>query len=159
MALCLLSPEIVSVGNRRFARKKAVSGDISRDDCKSRYHTGCRQDLPTSLARNAGAAIPPTAIQRDISRTRFPEPVAAALALCCGSLMGHAGFFFRSSILCTYFITVKQRCQRLFRAALTFWKPAQENRPGFQQKSANLTRLPGKASDKRLRHEDQTGKR
>ena len=29
--------------------------------------------LPTSLARNAGAAIPPTAIQRDIFRTRFPE--------------------------------------------------------------------------------------
>ena len=98
MALCLLSPEIVSVGNRLFTMKKAASGDISRDDCKSRYHTGCRQDLPTSLARNAGAAIPPTAIQRDISRTRFAEPVAAALPLCCGSLLDAVGVFFRSTI-------------------------------------------------------------
>ena len=158
MAFCLLS-FFVSVGYRLFTMKKAASGENSRDDCKSRYHTGCRQDLPTSLARNAGAAIPPTALQRDISRTRFPEPVAAALALCCGSLMDLAGFFFRSSILCTYFITVKQRCQRFFRATLTFWKPAQENKDGFPEKSANLTRLPGKAWDERLKHEDQTGKR
>ena len=157
MTLSLLS-FFVPVGTVAPQRKKP-SPEISPETTVSRGTTlVAGRKLPTSLARNAGAAIPPTALQRDISRTRFPEPVAAALALCCGSLMDHAGVFFRSSILCTYFITVKRRCQRFFCSALTFWKPAQEKWPVFQQKSANLTRLPGKAWDERLKHEDQTGK-
>ena len=81
---------------------------------KSRYHTGCRQALPTSLARNAGAAIPPTVLQRDISRTRFPGTVAAALALCCGSLMDRTGYFFRSSILCLELYHGKTVLSKLF---------------------------------------------
>ena len=158
MALCLLSPEIVSVGNRRFARKKPPP-EISPETTVSRGTTlVAGRKLPTSLARNAGAAIPPTALQRDISRTRFPEPVAAALALCCGSLMDHAGVFFRSTILCSVLYHGKTPLSKVFLLRSHILEACPRKRAGLPEKSANLTRLPGKASDKRLRHEDQTGK-
>ena len=113
MALCLLSI-FVPVGTVIPQRKKP-SPEKTPETTVSRGTTlVAGRKLPTSLARNAGAAIPPTALQRDISRTRFPEPVAAALALCCGSLMDHAGVFFRSSILCSVLYHGKTPLSKVF---------------------------------------------
>jgi hypothetical protein len=65
---------------------------------------------------------------RDISRTRFPESLAAALTLCCGSLMDCCRVLLPfHDFYVPYFITVKHRCQSFFCAARDFQRDLQEN--------------------------------
>ena len=140
MALCLLS-FFVPVGTVIPQRKKP-SPEKTPETTVSRGTTlVAGKCLPTTLARNAGAAIPHTLLSEGHLPDAFPRKpcrrTRTLLRLADGLLPGTSSV---PRFYVPYFITVKRRCQRFFRATLTFWKPDQENKHAFPKKSANLTR-------------------
>ena len=117
-----------SGGNRRLAMKKPPP-EITPETTVSRRTTlVAGKKLPTSLARNAGAAFPHTLLSEGHLPDAFPRKpcrrTRTLLRLADGLLPGTSSV---PRFYVPYFITVKRRCQSFFCPARDFQRDLQEN--------------------------------
>ncbi len=145
MALCLLSI-FVPVGTVIPQRKKP-SPEKTPETTVSRGTTlVAGRCLPTTLARNAGAAIPHTLLSEGHLPDAFPRKpcrrTRTLLRLADGLLPGTSSV---PRFYVPYFITVKRRCQRFFCPARQFQRDIQEKGRRNWKETTDFTKLfPGK---------------
>ena len=153
MALCLLS-FFVPVGTVIPQRKKP-SPEKTPETTVSRGTTlVAGGEPPTTLARNAGAAIPHTLLSEGHLPDAFPRKpcrrTRTLLRLADGLLPGTSSV---PRFYVPYFITVKRRCQRFFCPVRDFQRDLQEKGRQIRKKITDFTKLfSGGSREKGLLH-------